>query len=72
MERKEKKEHDSGAQAIIPGRCVRLSGESARVSVPRHGSNGEPHVELIRDGEVIQAIDITCPCGQHIRLRCVY
>ena len=72
MERLEKKEHESGVHSVIPGRCVRLSGEAARVSIPHHASGGQPHIELIREGEVLQAIEITCPCGQHIRLRCVY
>jgi hypothetical protein len=57
---------------VVPGRCVRLSGEVAHVTVPRPGGGPEPRVELIREGDVVQAIEITCGCGQRIRVRCVY
>ena len=59
-------------KAVVPGRCVRVTDEKARVSVPGQSTKPEPHVELIRDGDVIQAIDVTCSCGQRVRLRCVY
>ena len=58
-------------QAVIPSQCVRFSGETTHVSVPRRGQ-AEPKVELIRSGNKIRAIDVTCPCGQRIRLRCDY
>jgi hypothetical protein len=32
----------------------------------------QPNIELPRDGDIIQAIDVTCTCGQKMRLRCVY
>lgn len=60
-----------GKHAVIPGQCVRLSDETAPVLVPRRGGV-EPRVELIRSGDKIRAIDITCSCGQRIRLRCDY
>lgn len=71
VERTDRPEGHSPNKVIIPGRCVRLSGEAARVSVP--GTPGaEPRVELIRAGDVVQAIDVTCTCGQRIRIRCDY
>jgi hypothetical protein len=71
MERVDPIEEEHAARAVVPSRCVRLSGETARVVIPSH-AGGEPHIELIREGNVIQAIDVTCTCGQRIRLRCVY
>ncbi len=71
MERVEKLEEEPAARAVVPGRHVRLSGETARVVIPRPAA-GEPHIELIREGNVIRAIEVTCTCGQRIRLRCVY
>ncbi|HZT79873.1 MAG TPA: hypothetical protein VFA26_06615 [Gemmataceae bacterium] len=70
-------ERDGGevavTRAVVPGRCVRLSGEAARVLVPGgHAACAEPRVEVLREGDVIRAIDVTCPCGQRIRLRCEY
>ena len=73
MERVERIEGEYVNRGIVPGRKVVVSGESARVPVPRSDSpTCEPQIELVRDGEVIQAIDVTCTCGQKIRLRCVY
>jgi hypothetical protein len=57
--------------AVVPGQYVRLAG-AARVAVPGAESAAQPVVELLREGDVVRAIDITCACGQHIRLRCVY
>jgi hypothetical protein len=59
-------------RAVIPGQFVRLTSEPARVAIPGHQPPDEPRVELIKQGDVIQAIDLTCPCGRKIRLRCVY
>jgi len=72
MEPVEKADGEFVTRALVPGRCVRLSGETARVKVPRHGLPAEPRVEVVREGETIRAIDVTCSCGQRIRLHCVY
>lgn len=60
------------AGTVVRGRCVRVSGDPARVGVPGQEPPAEPRIDVIRDGEVIQAIDIFCGCGQHIRLHCLY
>ena len=62
---------DTCNHSVIPGQHVRLSDETAQVGAPRRGA-AEPKVELIRSGDKIRAIDITCTCGQRIRLRCDY
>jgi hypothetical protein len=64
-------ELENAKQAVIPSQCVRFSRETAHVSVPRRGG-AEPKVELIKSGDRIRAIDVTCSCGQRIRLRCDY
>ncbi len=58
--------------AVVRGTCVRVSSDSARVGVPGQEPAAEPRIEVLRSGEVIQAIDIICSCGQHIRLHCRY
>ena len=63
---------DAHAGTVVRGTCVRVSGDRARVGVPGHEPDAEPRIEIIRSGEVIQAIDIVCGCGQHIRLHCRY
>jgi hypothetical protein len=58
--------------AVIPGQFVRLTGDMARIDHPGKSVSLEPRVELIRQGDEIQAIEVTCSCGQRIRLLCVY
>lgn len=72
MNHPEKQEGEPLRWAVIPGSCVRVSEETASVGGVRSTPVGAPHIELIRDGEVIRAIDVTCGCGQRIRLRCTY
>lgn len=59
-------------RGIIPGKLVRVTGESVRVDVPHQDGAHEPRIDLVRDGDVIQAIDVTCGCGRKIRLKCLY
>ena len=60
------------SQGVVPAECVRMTGETARVAAHLRGATCEPLVELIRDGDTVRAIDVTCTCGRRIRLRCVY
>lgn len=57
---------------LVRGTCVHVSGDSARVGIPGQEPTPEPRIEIIRSGDVIQALDIFCGCGQHIRLHCLY
>lgn len=65
-------QHGSPMTAIIPANCIRLSGDVKQVIVPPQRGPGEPQIELIREGDVVQAVDIHCVCGQRIRLVCDY
>jgi hypothetical protein len=58
-------------QRVVPGRSVRLSGELARVGVPGKSAAGAPRIHVVRAGDVVQLVEITCTCGEHIRLRCM-
>lgn len=62
----------SHAGTLVRGTCVRLSENPARVGAPGHEAPPPPRVELVREGDVIRAIDVYCSCGQHIRLHCLY
>ncbi|HTU89394.1 MAG TPA: hypothetical protein VMF69_04785 [Gemmataceae bacterium] len=59
-------------RTVVRGTCVRVSSDSARVGAPGQEPAAEPRIEIVRSGDVIQAIDILCGCGQHIRLHCLY
>jgi hypothetical protein len=64
--------HEVG-RSVIPGRLVRVSGEPAFVGARAVTDEpGQPRVEMIRDGDILRAIDVVCSCGKRIRLRCVY
>lgn len=57
---------------VVSGQRVREAG--GRITVPIQGHKGcdQPVVEVIRQGEVVHAIDITCPCGRRLRVLCDY
>ncbi len=57
---------------VVPGCRVHLTGEMARVGPPVPLVGSEPRVEIIREGNEVRAIDVTCPCGQRVRLQCIY
>lgn len=60
-------------RGVVPGRLVRVSSAAARVGEHNHKDGAhEPKLELVRDGDVLQAIDITCFCGKRMRIKCVY
>jgi hypothetical protein len=59
-------------RSVVPSQLVRVAGETAHIPIPGTTPLAEPKVELIRAGELIQAIDVTCACGRKIRLRCIY
>jgi hypothetical protein len=42
------------------------------VAVPGHEPRDQPLIELVREGDVVRAIDVTCPCGCRIRVLCEY
>jgi hypothetical protein len=60
------------SRAVVPSGRVRMTDSMERVSIPGHCSTGDPRIELIRNGDVVEAIDVFCSCGKHIRLRCSY
>jgi len=60
-------------KSVITAEHVNLAEEPARINLPHAGHvKGEPRIELIRDGDIIRAIEVICSCGERIRLRCDY
>ncbi|MBW3542710.1 MAG: hypothetical protein KY476_20795 [Planctomycetes bacterium] len=57
-------------EPIVPGRYV-MMGEPARVG-PVASEHDEPQIEFVREGDRVRAIDVTCTCGERIRVRCLY
>jgi hypothetical protein len=59
-------------QHVVPAGHVRESGLRVKLSVPGHGGLDEPILEVVREGDVVRALDIICSCGQRIRVLCDY
>ena len=59
-------------RAVIPADEISLVGTPLCVGAEAGGHASGPTVELLREGNVIRAIDITCSCGQRIRVHCSY
>lgn len=63
---------DHASRSVVPSHRIQVTGEMARVGAPGQPLTHEARVDLIREGDEIRAIDVTCPCGQRVRLQCVY
>ncbi|AMV25024.1 hypothetical protein VT84_11550 [Gemmata sp. SH-PL17] len=58
---------------VVRATRVRVSEEAVRIGAPAPGgAPGEPTVRVIREGDVVQAIEVVCSCGERIRIRCEY
>lgn len=60
------------SDAIVPSHRVVQTNEVARVGSSHVHGGAQPTVELIREGDVVKAIDVTCSCGEKIRIWCSY
>ena len=73
---------NSKVSNIIKAAELHLKPQSAMIAVPgapasatqpsRHGDHNNPTIELHRSGDVVEAIEVTCGCGQTIVIECVY
>ncbi len=61
-----------GIHNVVPGNHGGRSGGVVQGGGAHvHGGNA-PTIEVIREGDVVQAIDVTCACGETFRLWCSY
>lgn len=61
----------SGAKSdlrMIPRSRIQVTDRSVHVGSPSAKSGHDPQVELVRDGNGVQAIRITCRCGEVLQL----
>jgi hypothetical protein len=58
--------------AVVPGSRVVRSAEVAHVGGRHELHNSNPTIELVTEGNIVRAIDVTCPCGQKVRVWCSY
>ena len=63
---------DIAHSVVVPGHRVLRSAEIAHVG-GRHVTHGDlPVIELVTESGVVRAVDVTCTCGQKMRLWCSY
>lgn len=74
MTRRETGESHRHVRAVIPARAVRAAREEASSGERQQAAAAPagPKVELVREGGVIRAIDVTCTCGERLRIVCEY
>jgi hypothetical protein len=56
---------------VVPAARVRVTAEAVRVGAPRTAA-AEPQVQVVREGDLVRAIEVTCPCGACVRIVCEY
>ena len=71
---------DTAHSAVVPGsRVIRsaelayVGGRPAATTLPSCQTNhATPTVELVTEAGIVRAIDVTCACGNKIRIWCSY
>ncbi|MCX7665320.1 MAG: hypothetical protein N2112_07235 [Gemmataceae bacterium] len=61
-------------RTILSGDAIRLAEEPAIIGRPvalaKPAPKHEVKLELIREGDVVRVIELTCSCGEKHRIRC--
>lgn len=57
---------------VVPGNRVVRSAEVAHVGGRPEVTSHTPSIELMSEGNIVRAIDVTCTCGQKMRIWCSY
>lgn len=59
---------------VVTADRVRVAEEAVRIAPPAAPGppRGEARVQLVREDGVVKAIDVTCGCGERIRVVCEY
>ncbi len=72
MSRNERMEPVTSAR--IAGQRLASSRQTAAIPVGPHseGASHTPRIDVVRQGGVVQALDITCSCGCQLRILCEY
>ena len=59
-------------QSVVSGGQLPLPEKLPSISIPGAAQSDSPDIRLVREGDVVQAIDVTCACGRSFRLVCQY
>ena len=58
--------------SVIDASQVRIANEPRRIPIPSDAAKGESSVELLRQANEVVGAEVTCTCGNCIRLRFDY
>lgn len=58
------KDNATRPTAVIP--------PAGKIRVPISSSSAEPRIDVLKDGEIVTVIRVSCPCGQSIDIHCEY
>jgi hypothetical protein len=69
-----------GAPSVVSGlargRVIRgstlASDDLSSVAIPAGPGHQQTEVHLIREGDIVREIEVTCSCGEVLRLLCQY
>ena len=59
-------------RSVIPASHVSFGDRPVCVGAAADTPKTPPRIELVREDGVIRAIDITCVCGERVRVLCSY
>ena len=57
------------AQPVLTGQKATLRGPNGHQGC---ATGSQPDIKLRKSGELIEAIEITCPCGNQMVIECLY
>ncbi|MCR9119594.1 MAG: hypothetical protein NXI22_21890 [bacterium] len=63
---------DTSPAKMFPADRIRVDARSMHLGVPPMGGCPDPNIEVVTKDGVVAAIEITCSCGQQIKLVCDY
>jgi hypothetical protein len=67
-----KSQTNATPRSVIPRQQVVVGVTPVRLSVPNQSDLDHSGVRLEREGDIVRAIEVTCSCGERIRLLCEY
>ena len=78
MPQTERSNKSQGLSTVIPGHRILIkSSQSAppgphKLTLPHECAPAAPTVKVIKDGDTVRAIEVTCVCGEVVRLECAF
>ena len=62
----------SSSNRVIPSRRVIVGPTPVQLTAPRQTPQDAPEIHIEWEGDVVRSIEVTCSCGERIRIACDY